>query len=133
MKQRALAWALALTLPLISTCGGGDSPTEPRDVPEPGTVTVQLSGTGTLGGALLEVQGPVTLPTAVAGVQIRSVDDAGTLRILAWGDLRPGAVLTLDMADTRQLAQVQIRVLQLADGETFEQVSPSDWQFSVRR
>ena len=108
-------------------------PTEPDDTPVPGSVTVQLAGPGSLGGALIEVDGPITLPAAVPGLQIRSAEDGGTYTVLIYGNVQPGAVFTVDMADTRQVSQVQARILQLADGVTFEQVSPSGWSLSVQR
>ena len=56
---RSWTWLGLLALvPFLATCGGGDGPTDPPG-PVPGTASIFLSGAGSVGGLVFEVEGPI--------------------------------------------------------------------------
>lgn len=117
---------------LLATCGG-EGPTDVPDPPMPGTITVRLTGIGLVGGALFEIEGPVGDVTPVVGVTVLSSVSGGIRRVIAHGNISSGPVVQVAMADIRRSGEVRVRLLQLANVQTFEQIPVADWSLTIDR
>jgi hypothetical protein len=133
LAVRGRSWmrlGILCLLPLLATCGG-DGPTDVPDPPTPGIITVRLIGSGLVGGLLFEVDGPVGEATGVPGVTVRSATVGSRLRVLAHGNISSGPVVQIAMADVRRVGEVKLTLLQLANVQTFEQISTEVWSVVI--
>jgi hypothetical protein len=131
MLRSWLQLSLLCLTPFLATCGG-DGPTDVPDPPVPGQITVRLTGEGLVGGALFEVEGPVGAVSAVVGVTtVLSSASGVTRRVIAHGNITSGPVVLVAMDDVRRKGEVRVRLLELANGQTFEQIPVAGWSLTI--
>jgi hypothetical protein len=114
---RAIRPALVL-LALLGPAGCAERPTS--DPPSPGPLDVVLH-TDVVGARamLLEIRGPAAIatPQAAPGYIVHSRADGTTRHVAVFGELRPGALLTLAVPDTRRAEDYAVAAVETADAE----------------
>jgi hypothetical protein len=120
--------------------------------------TVAMTGLGILAGCSTEPTGPVagalsvTLATphdddgavlfTISGGSVDSVESAGyslysaridptTLRVIATGDLRTGAIARIYIPDSRQVSRYSVAVNQVALRSTYGQRDPTGYSIAL--
>ncbi len=124
----AVACVLAV---LAGACGGGDGGTVG---PTAGVFMVGLVTPNTDDGALLLTVsgGPVTAVEPAGQYQLYTAHpDSVTTTILVTGNIAAGAVLRLQVPDTRRLGSYRASVAQAASRGTFDQQALASYSLSV--
>lgn len=128
--SRRSRWIVALAALIVgptslATCGGDDGPSEPEV--EPGVLEVRLTGRNeVLAGVLVEIEGPVDAVES-SGLTVTDAPTSSGIRAIVEGPLQPGLLFRIRVPDVNDPGGWTVRVLQVAEPVSFDQLAPSGW------
>jgi hypothetical protein len=130
MRARAILVSLTVGT-MILGCGGDDSTGPPQPQPEPGELRVTVSGSSAMGGIVLTVTGAgIAAPVATGGADLWYDLSGTTLSATVVGASLSGEILRFSVPDTRDLADYQVGIQQVA-GTSNQSLSPGAFSASV--
>jgi hypothetical protein len=111
---------------LLCSCSSGTGPTS-------GILNVKLNSLrGDDGAVLFTITGgPVESVEAVSGIVHSAQIDANTLRVVITGNLSPGAIARVRVADLTQASRYSAAVNQVASRSTYVQRDPGQYSITL--
>lgn len=123
--------ALIAVLVLLGACRAGDSAVSPQ----PGTLTLTLTGGGSTDGAIVLTisGGAVTSVAGAAGYEVASNADVTGTHLMVVGNIANGKLATIEVPDISLAAGYVVSVSQVADRSSFALLDPGHYAVSIAR
>lgn len=133
--RRVLILALVVAGALTACDGGGDSLTSPPETPQPGVLTLKVTGDMTPAyGYLVEVSGPgITAVQSVGGGEVfSSLSSTGLTAAVVLRTAGDGRILGIEVPDVNRLSAYSAVVRQVTDSQN-EPLEPSAYRAELER
>lgn len=130
-----LILALVVAAALTACDGGGDSLTSPPETPQPGVLTLKVTGGMTPAyGYLVEVSGPgITAVQSVGGGEVfSSLSSTGLTAAVVLRTAGDGRILGIEVPDVNRLSAYSAVVRQVTDSQN-EPLEPSAYRAELER
>ena len=134
-RDRGLLIPALMVVAVLAGCDGGSAPAGPPDTPQPGVITLRVTGGTTPAyGYLVEVSGPgITAVQSVGNGEVfSSLSSTGLTAAIVLRTAGDGRILGIEVSDVNQVSAYSAVVRQVTDSQN-EPLEPSSYGANLER